>query len=305
MLGLVLIMASALVTPGQPAPFNPADYTPAGPARIITWQTKRLPPPGGLYVSPDDNLVVSAASSQTNEVVTVNYRLLRAADGVVVPGQFTIAPASDRSLKTQTQHLCEGFLLSCSCSAAVATTRGQTFARVFLGAGAFGASQPSYMLMADYVTTAMAPAHPNGRQLAPAEGPGWLRQIAVGNIAFGVDWTQTIPNNAVWRLISVWTALSTSALGGARAVSLNVTGPSGNSLNLEPSATVAPAGFADINALSCYHVPTPAGGDVFFPLPVDFKMFSQAAIRTNTAGLLIGDKFSAPVLTVEEWLDNV
>jgi hypothetical protein len=306
MLGLLLIMASALITPNQPAPFNPADYTPAGPSRVITWQTKRLPPPGGLYVSPDDNLVVAAASSQTNEVVTVNYRLLRAADGVVVPGQFTIAPANDRTLKTLTQHLCEGFLLSCSCKAAVATTRGQTFARVFLGAGAFGTSQPSYMLMADYVTTAMAPAHPNGRQLAPVEGPGWLRSVFGTNFGGSSIWRLTVPANTRWRLFSGISTVHTDVTPGNRTLFIDISDTNGSVWDTEANAVVA-AGRDTSLSLTAIYFPQPPGlaNDFSMVIPPSIVLLAGTQVTASMSFVGAGDSYGVPLFSVEEWIDNV
>src|SRR5579864_5722224 len=129
---VIALMASIIRPPGQPAPYKDGDYTPAVQSQVVSWQLKRLPPPSAVYITVDDVLRAAAASSQANEVVTISYRWIRAADGKLDYGQFTIAPASDRSLKVQDQPLAEGFLLSVSCKAAVATTRGQTFVRLFL-----------------------------------------------------------------------------------------------------------------------------------------------------------------------------
>ena len=143
---------------------------------VVRFLKQGVQPPSQVYVTASDNIQVGCASSQVNEAVTITYRLLRA-DGELIEGQFIVHPPADRSIKVYSEDLAEGFLLSVSCKAAVATTRGQTFVRVFLTHPELGAGQPSYMLMADYVTTAMAPAHPNGRVLAPSEGPGNRRQI--------------------------------------------------------------------------------------------------------------------------------
>lgn len=306
-LALLLTMSSTPRTPsGQPGPMQPSDYTPAAPSRVVSWQLKRVTPPSPLYVSVDDKLVVGAATSQTNEVVTVNYRLLRASDGVILPGQFTVKPANTRAVTIQQQQLAEGFLLSVSVKAAVATTRGMTFVRAFLGAGPFGAGQPSYMLMADYVTTAMAPAHPNGRVLAPSEGPGNLYSLRAAHVPAGAQWSITVPTNARWRLNSVQALLQTSAVVNNRVVRLIVASPTDNIIII-PSNVLEPASkgyFYSYGAGCAYNFDTIS--DDLLPLPNNYILLPTFQLLSQVLNMDVADFWADfPVIFIEEWLDNV
>ncbi len=307
-LGVVLAMSTTQSPPGQPNPMQPGDYTPAAPALITSWQLKRLPPPSSLYITPDDQLVIAAASSLTNEVVTLNYRLLRAADGVIVRGQITVAPPNTRAVQVNQQQLAEGFILSASVRAALATTRGQTFVRVFLGAGPFGSGEPSYMLMSDYATTAMAPAHPNGRQVSPVEGPGLPTTYSIGTV-FGQGISVIIPANARWRVLELTGRFTASAVAGTRYLQLLMPVFTDNNVALPIIATVAAS-----TSVVCSWVAKGGNfndtlGGYQQPLPADLYLSGNTLSTTQLAvlvtGIQSGDLWSHVAILVEEWLDNV
>jgi hypothetical protein len=307
----LLLMSGSTTPSGQPTPKQPADYTPARQSKVVSWQLQRVLPPSPVYVGIADVLVVAAASSQTNEVVTVNYRLLRAADGAIVPGQLTVAPANTRAVKVQTLQLAEGFLLSVSVKAAVATTRGMTFVRAFLGAGPFGAGQPSYMLLADYVTTAMAPAHPNGRVLAPSEGPGNVVILPITNPGNGVEWSLTVPTNARWRLVSAFWILSSDATVGNRVSGLRIKNAGGNLVwNIDQvGASIPASSSAQISATAGVNgAAFSATGFVpawIIPLPTQQILLATGVIQSLSTFLGANDSVNTITVQVEEWLDNV
>ena len=303
---LGLLMSTLVVTPGQPKPMQPGDYTPAKQSAVVTWQMKRLAPPSPLYVGVDDTLRVLAATSQSNEVVTIGYRLLRAADGVIVPGQFTVAPASTRAVKTATQQLAEGFLLSVSCTAAVATTRGQTFVRVALAPAALGASLSAQQLMADYATTAMASAYPNGRVLSPSEGPGWINAPTV-NPAVGTDFTITVPTNARWRLLGGSFELQTSAAAANRLVEIRVLQnlPIIFRCAVKGTVTASQLGFINVAPGSWDTLTVGIAVSMTIPISQNIILLPGGSIQSVTTNLQGGDSWVNVQAQVEEWLDNV
>jgi hypothetical protein len=270
----------------------------------VRFLSRGVQPPSQVYVSVGDDIVVGGASSVAGETVTFSYRLLRF-DGELVLGQFQLALPADRSLKVYRESLAEGFLLSVSCKAAAATTRGQTFVRVFLTDPALGAGQPSYMLMADYVTTAMAPAHPNGRVLSPPEGPGNLKAFIVGAPAPGADWQLTVPTNARWRIETVRADLATSAAAGNRTPRLffGYGGPSSGSY--APIASQAPGTSFTYAAANTTEYNTPASLTSAWPLPANLVLLAGMTIQSTTIGLDAADQWSGIAVYVEEWLDNV
>jgi hypothetical protein len=271
---------------------------------LVRFLSRGVQPPSQVYIDTSDVLIVGCATSMSGEVLTVSYRVLRA-DGQLVKGQFQILPASDRSISIHQEPLPEGFLLSVSCKAAVATTRGQTFARVFLTDPVLGAGQPSYMLMADYVTTAMAPAHPNGRVLAPSEGPGAVVIYTSVFPAPATDPAIQVPTNARWRLLAVRGNFRTSAVVVNRMASL-VVATVGTPMYSTPPTQLQPAGIQSLYCTTCTTLSAPIAINVSqWPLPNDLILLTGQAIQTLTLSMDAADQWFPLLVQVEEWLDNV
>jgi hypothetical protein len=272
----------------------------------VRFLSQAVQPPSQVYVESTDVLRVAAASSQAGESLTVSYRLLLP-NGEIVMGQSATTVTSDRALNIHDEPLAEGFLLSVSCKAAAATTRGQTFARIFLTDPVLGAGQPSYMLMADYVTTRMAPAHPNGRVLAPSEGPGFMRSILVANPPPATDWLLTVPTNARWRPTSAISVLTNDANVGNRTVAALV-GVNGSSTFLSAATENHPANQQSQFTFSAgLSFVVPVAGAFQLPWPANHFLVSATAgyMQAFTTGYQAGDQWSAIRVCVEEWLDNV
>lgn len=273
-------------------------------APLVKFLSRGVQPPSQVYVDTSDVLTVGCASSVAGEQVTISYRLLTAG-GQLMKGQFTINPAADRSVAVKNEPMAEGFLLSVSCKAKVATTRGQTFVRVFLSDPALGAGFPSYMLMADYVTTAMAPAHPNGRQLAPVEGPGNPRGLRVFSPGGGLQIGFAVPTNARWRVNSAFAQLTTDAVVGNRHVGIQVISAGANVFvgwcpDVQPASTLRTYGASTFTATP---LTDPATG--MLPLPAGVVLLAGNSLNTITFGMDAADSWAEMDISVEEWLDNV
>jgi hypothetical protein len=303
--GTVETMSSNTPIPSLGSPPASANdfqvYTYAGAVRFLQ---KAVQPPSQVYVELGDQISISSATSQVGETVTVSYRLLRF-DGEIVLGQFQISPPSNRSVSSYTEPLTEGFLLSVSCKATVATTRGQTFVRIFLSNLKLGQGQPSYMLMADYVTNQMAPAYPGGRVLAPSEGPGNITTIAVANPAPGSNFQIPIPANARWRVVTIVGTFVTSAVVSNRKIffylfsaGMNVWSTyvnqviPANTTTFAAAAAVSAGGALDTSSINA-------------PLPPNAIILPVAHMGVLTIGIDVADQWSSCATQVEEWLDNV
>lgn len=270
----------------------------------VSFLSRAVQPPSQVYVTSQDQLNCVAASSVTGEAVTVTYRLLLP-NGMLQVGQFVLTVLSGRALATRSEALAEGFLLSVSVKAAAATTRGQTFVRLFLGNENLGVGQPSYMLMADYVTTAMAPGYPNGRQLTPVEGPGWPHLFAGTQPAAGADWVVTVPTNSRWRILSIFAVLVTSAVAGNRNLAIAFT-VGGFAAGLNPATvSIPPSQVAQITFDSTAPLTAIVPGFWHVSIPDGELQTGGSIIVSETFGLDVADQWHAPQLYVEEWLDNV
>ncbi len=265
---------------------------------------RAVQPPSHVYIESSDVLTVSVATSGINEVVTVNYRLLRF-DGVLIHGQFTITPTALYTTTFHSEQLAEGFLMSMSCKAFQADRRGITFVRAYLTKPSLGVDQPSYMLMADYVTRFMAPTYHNGRVLAPTEGPGVIYPFNLSPPAPGTDFNINMPGNAQWRIMSVTARLQTSATVGNRTPTFLFWN------GVQPAASVdvsqaVPASTPFLYTLGPgLPVVNGIANDSLLPLPSNFFMGINQRISSATQGIQPGDQWSLISAWVEEWLDSV
>ena len=288
-----------------------SDLTPApvgGSPNAVSFLFSGVQPPSNLYITRDDQLVILAASSLTNETVTVNVRLLEPG-GRIQDNQFKIFPANTRTVISQTNPLAVGYLLSLSVLSAQATTRGQTFVRCFINRGAYGTGQPGQMLFADYVTQFLSSGYPNGRILAPTEGPGLVYTPTIANPGAGADWQINVPTNARWR-VRGWNGLFTaSAAVASRDVSFRVI-YSGNFI-FDASGLVAITASQAVNVTGVPLTPWTEllATEIIVPMPVDLVITPTLGNTVNisvlTANLQAGDTWTFIGLLVEEWLDNV
>jgi hypothetical protein len=297
-----LLQAKNASTPDlTPAPLTPNNSR-------VSFLFQDVPPPSILYVDVDDRLVLQAATSTNNEVVTVNVRLLLP-DGRLEDMQFQVRPLNTRAVLAQNFSLAQGYILSVSAVAAQAITRGQTFLRISTQRGASGPGNPAQMLFADYVTTQATSAYPNGRVLSPVEGPGFVYFFAESNPAAGADWGVVLPANTRWRVRGMTGVLTTSAAVANRQPSIAVLGSTGQGFQGFPTVNAVASGTYHITAggIAPYTAINPL--DIPLPLPPDLVLASTSgvasAIQGSTVGLQAGDQWSAVALLIEEWLDNV
>jgi hypothetical protein len=270
----------------------------------VRFLSKAVQPPATVYVAVADDLAVSCATSQASEVITVSYRLLRF-DGELVLGQFTVRPASNRTVILYQESLAEGFLLSVSCKAAVATTRGQTFVRIFLTNPSLGNGQPSYVLMADYVTTQMSPAHPGGRVLAPNEGPGYPYVISFSSPGVGTFFSTIVPTNVRWKLRSTHFAFTTSAVVANRNVYIQAISGGGTIFYGYAVATQTAGLAVQYTGMPLWPASQPFAGHAGLPIPPETFLKSGDTVNIGANLLDGGDNIPGVRLYVEEWLDNV
>lgn len=292
------------VPPVGAAPATAEHFQIATQKPAVKFLSRGVQPPSQVYVAISDALQVSAASTIDGETVTVSYRLLRV-DSELVLGQFTVATGIVRTIGTHIEPLAEGFLLSVSCSAKLANTRGQTFARVFLGSPPLGAGQAAQVLFADYITTQISPAHPGGRVLAPTEGPGNVNGIRGQNPLAGFEVVFSSPSNTRWRLISLTATLTTSATAGNRIAGLDL---------FASGFAFLFGGANQAQGPSAGFIYTWGGGLQFLfdgisavqePSLNNLILPASSVIETATRNLKVDDQWTNATVLVEEWLDNV
>jgi hypothetical protein len=295
----------------QSSKSTPSDTTPApltGPSSAVSFEFQKVPPPSLLYIQRDDVLVLQAATSQAGEVVNFNVRILQP-NGRVEETQIVLRPASTRVVLTQTQVVSEGYLLSLAAQSTASFTRGQTFARASISRAIFGGTQAAQVIFADYVTAFISSGYPNGRILAPSEGPGYVYGVTISQPAAGSDWSVSVPVNARWRLRAWGAIFTTSAVVANRIVGATISGSAGNFWRASAVA----------NAVASNPYRVTAGGIVAYvgldtltltlPLPPDMMLAGPVAIGHQfgsvTVNIQAADQWSNINALVEEWIDNV
>jgi hypothetical protein len=290
----------------SPSDLTPAPLTPN--QSLVSFAFKGISPPSNLYVDVDDQLVVSAATSQTNEVITVNVRLLLP-NGRLEDMQFVVRPLNGRQVLRTGFGLAQGYILSVSAVALVAITRGATFLRIATQRGALGSGNPAQMLFSDYVTTQATSAYPNGRVSSSLEGPGLTYGVSAANPGAGADWTISLPVNSRWKVRSLAATLTTSATVANRQVSITVADLTAFKFRGFPLQNIPASTIALISAYPGTQFTSVVATDFTLPLPADMYLTGAPATTDTIASLTVGiqaaDQWSAIRLMVEEWLDYV
>jgi hypothetical protein len=284
------------------------DYSPAGPSNAVSFEFGKVQPPSIVYIQRDDVIICQAATSQTAEVVTFNVRILQP-DGRVEESQFTLRPSNSRTSVSLTLPVSEGYLISLAASASVATTRGMTFARAYINRSIFGPIAPAQTIFADYITTLVSSGYPNGRVLAPTEGPGNVFLFSSSIPAVANDWTVNMPANTRWKIRSINAELDTSAAVANRLVGVAIQ-QGGSTVYLANAAGAQAASlFINYSFVPLLPYTENVTNQALIPIPPDLLMSTSSGqaslIRSNTANLQTGDQWHAAALLIEEWLDNV
>jgi hypothetical protein len=324
-----------LPAPGQPKTGPDPTFTGGSVPNIVSFLFDQVGPPSSVYIQRDDQVLISGVSTAAGESITVQGRLLLpyalsagqpdqgrgpgeggapiVGPGIIVPFQSTFALGtglnSAKLLIAQT----EGYLLSLSVSANVATQRGQTFVRAWLNRGAQNIINPNafYLLFADYCTTVGAVGYPIGRVINPVEGPGIIQQYAPSNPAAGADFSVSSAPTGRIRLQTLLAKLVTSATAGNRVVgfTLAMSSPAGVCFRAQDSTPIAASTTVFYNFVqgSTFYRGGGAIGtevDVVLPAPVPWYGRTSITIASVTQGLLAGDQWSNIILETEEWMEG-
>lgn len=281
-----------------------SDKTPAplaGPANAITFALDRTPPPSIVYIGRDDQLFLICMSSQANEIVTANIRLLLP-NGVIVPTQVKVPLPTAYTQVTQLIPLAEGYLLTAGMAASLASVRGQTFARLAIVRAGSQLQTVYEVLCADYINSSAPLGFPFGRVIDPLEGPGNLRRISVTTPGAGADWSQAVPTGARWRLAHLRALLTTAVAAGARNPHLqgvdgavifeSIPSPADQAASLAVEYTISDAFLAG----------SAAAASNVWSVDQPFMLDAGWTLRVLTANIQGADQWTAVVIVVEEWL---
>lgn len=313
-----------LPSPGQPTEGPDPSFKTASIPNVVTFGFAGIDPPAALYVQRDDTLIISAVSSIATETVQFAWRILLPVapqagqpdapssgsplasgpggnnivmDAVDVP----VTGARVQSFKV-IQGL-EGYLIGMTASAVLATTRGQTYARVIIRRNNQLGIAAEAALFADYVTTAFQALYPNGRFIHYVEGPGFIHSQQVANPAAGTDFTLTVPANTRWRIKSFDATLTTSAAVANRNVQIAIDDGANSVWAHDVAATIA-ASTSNTIVGTGTNAPTGVVTTIqSVVIPPDLIIPAGFRIRSATINLQAADQWSSIFFLVEEWID--
>jgi hypothetical protein len=261
--------------------------------------------PSSIYLTGEDSLRVKSFSSASGVTLTITGRVLRP-DAAPVPLSERHVPNSNRTVATTFHPLGEGWLLGLEVLAtAGAPSFGSVWVAVDLVRGTASQAQVLQSLCFTYLTANVPASFPYAQTMTPLDGPGNFRSIQVASPAAGAEFSQTVPTNARWELVSVQAQLVTAVGGGNRLARLIIDDGANN-------LVVVPALSAQAASLTVGYSwgqgqggPVIANDTAFFsgPFPNDAYLPASSRVRSSTNGIAGGDQWSAINMMVREWLD--
>jgi len=321
-------MGSRVLLPpqGQPKQGPDPNFKTSAFSSQVTFGFSKVSPPSPLYIQRDDLLAVQVVSFIPGGVegVTLNLRLLLPTgprpgqpdspqpvateepgitDQTIQNTQFVVSLAQSPKLF----NLSEGYLLSISAAAAVATQRGQTFVRAWIqrGSSTFNVAQASLPLFSDYVTTVQPAGWPFGRLIHPQEGPGCLVVAAVGNPAAGADWVYTQTAFTRARIIGTSATFTAAAAVANRETQLVIdTGAPPDIVTGIPNQVVVAGAVVKVSGTTAPVSAAPNVPDVSVGLPAETVIGQGSRVRSNTINIQAADQWSNIRLFLEQWMDQ-
>lgn len=186
--------------------------------------TTNIPAPTGLYVTDDDFIRVVSQTVLFTQPFFVQYKLLRASDGVISIGSQLFTNPSDGSIQIATVQLTEGFLLAVSVFPQIlgSSQRGSCFASIQLGSGSINNPRCVQALAADYITANYGLSWPGGPVRNTLDEHGSVQRVVAGNPGAGNEWNIPVTAGMRWKLQSLTATLTTSAAVAQRAPALQL-----------------------------------------------------------------------------------
>lgn len=282
-----------------------ADTLPAGAIPVAPEAAAAIVPRFDLYTTGEDHLRIMAVNSLAGVVLTIAGRSWDPLRRVILPITRTLTPTSDRTTSQILIPLAAGFLLDMTVFASVGTpVTGQTYVMVQLVRGLTANAPQLGMLASDYITSQQCVCWPGSQPKSSTEGEPYVRTIVGTQPAVGVEIAETVPTGARWELIAFSAFLTKSAiLGGPmqlrRANGANLAWQAICSHNHNAGAAIT---YVFAQGWSTVIAGPPGSGTSNSTIPNTSLLTAGDVLRTSLINDA-GDQWSAPILTVREWLE--
>jgi hypothetical protein len=259
---------------------------------------------GGVYLSNDEHVRLTAHCSAAGVRLAIEGRLI-ATDGSINTIRAELAPTSDRIASTTIANAREGWLLHGHVRVlAGAPSLGRCFVRVEVVRGRTGDVTPLMTLAQGNVGELSNLAWPQQLTAAPGDGRGFIRNLTGTDPAAGAEWSETVPTNARWRLISARASLVTDATVPVRTATVIIDDGTTTVFSMPATATQAASLTFTYEYFGAGSAGYASGSLIVLPLPPDIVLAPGWRIRSSTGAIVAGDNWSAPQILVEEWIEG-
>ena len=165
--------------------------------------------------------------------------------------------------------------------------------------------EPVLRLSAGYLTDSKTLSWPPGVFEAFTDGPGLIRVVTGTDPAANTEITETVPTNARWKIRAIYFLLATDAAVVNRAVELRFDDGTDPLYQISciqvQTASLNWNYFAGLLGES--RQGTIATASINLKLP-DVVLFQGYRIRTLTGSLQATDNYGAPLIEIEEWIEE-
>ncbi len=271
----------------------------------VAFTNRFVQPPSSLYIDRDDLLFIRTTSALANIVIELRGRLLTP-KGHLVTLAFdhatTGSPVGSASSRFDLQ---EGFLLGLVASATFDTIlRGELYIALALIRGGSGQVSATHQLSSGYLELGKGVTWPPGSIESPVSGRGIMRAVTGNDPAAGAEIEIGVDALVLWRFAGIRLTLTTSGVAANRRVRL-VLNRDGLAQTVIPSPHVQTAGTTVNYSIAPFGFDADIrGSEVMMALPFDTYLGENDTILTSTDNLDAGDNWSAPELSVEQWLQG-
>lgn len=206
---------------------------------------------------------------------------------------------SDRSLASSSVRITSVPVTLTVRASATGVQRGACYVKIWLRVEGIVVA----LLGAGYVTDTNTMIWPGGLNESSIDGPGLIRSITGTNPAAGVEISDSVPTGARWKIRSLSFTLVTDATVSNRVVRLQ-TKFGTNLFSMISANTLQTASLTWTYSHDLNGENLEASGNLLLMLKLpDMILPADYNIQTDTLNLQAGDNFSAPTMSVEEWIE--
>lgn len=271
----------------------------------VEFTNRFVQPPSGLYVFRDDKLFVRSQSRFVSQQLILRARLLTPAGNIATLEYKHETNIASREPTLTTHNISEGFLIGLALVPETATfARGDAYATVGITRGGDEPGSITQVLASDYIEALSGPTFPTGPVLSTVSGRGALNDELQTDPAAGDEFSITIPNRARQRLVSAFFTLVTDGTAADRRFTLELATVGGVMVQTLATASQPASTTRSYSLAHWGESPGLIASTEMINWPDHAFMSGGNFLRTNTANLQAGDNYVAPLLFIEEWLEE-